>query len=81
MRYDWNALRELYVRGDDELTLETLAAGAAREMRTGTGVLLAAGHSSEECYHRSDAGRLGRGLQQGVGSHCWRKGKRAGEPS
>jgi hypothetical protein len=28
MRYDWKALRDLYVRADDELTLETLAAGA-----------------------------------------------------
>jgi len=29
VRYDWKALRDLYVRADDELTLETLAAGAA----------------------------------------------------
>jgi len=28
MRYDWKALRDLYVRADDELTLEALAAGA-----------------------------------------------------
>ncbi|MCX6083619.1 MAG: hypothetical protein NT102_01460 [Caldiserica bacterium] len=28
MRYDWKTLRDLYVRADDELTLETLAAGA-----------------------------------------------------
>ena len=28
LRYDWKTLRELYVRGDDELSLETLAAGA-----------------------------------------------------
>jgi hypothetical protein len=28
LRYDWRALRSLYVQGDDELTLDTLAAGA-----------------------------------------------------
>jgi hypothetical protein len=28
MRYDWKALQELYVRADDELSPETLAAGA-----------------------------------------------------
>jgi len=28
MRYDWKALRSLYIRADDELSLETLAAGA-----------------------------------------------------
>lgn len=80
MRCNWRALSDLYVRAD-ELTLETLAAGAERELRADAGVLSAAGHPSEECYHRLDAGRLGRGLQQGVGRHGCCKGKRAGGTS
>jgi len=81
MRSDWNELRKLYVRGDDELTLETLAVGAERELQAGTGVLCAAGHSSEECYHHLGVGRLGRGMQEGVGGRCCCQDRRAGGTS
>jgi len=80
MRHNWKALRDLYVRAD-ELTLETLAAGAERELGAGTGVLSAARHSSEEWYHHSDAGRLGRGIQEGVGGRCCCQDRRAGGTS
>ena len=32
-RYDWKALQDRYVQGDDDLTLETLAAGAGLNVK------------------------------------------------
>jgi transposase len=71
MRYDWKALRDLYARADDELSLETLAAGAWGFPRRATS------SSGDGQIGRQNARRHGSSWQK-AGRGSWMKSMAAG---